>query len=89
MAAERILSELPQKKARLVTLEQKVAQLDLEDLDKESLCSAASATLSKLQEQLEMGYLHIQRKHAAIQTKASKYATMHEYHRLYIIYLCM
>ena len=55
-----------------------MAQLDLEDLDKESLCSAASATLSKLQEQLEMGYLHIQRKHAAIQTKASKYATMHE-----------
>ena len=56
-----------------------MAQLDLEDLDKESLCSAASATLSKFQEQLEMGYLHIQRKHsAAIQTKASKYATMHE-----------
>ena len=55
-----------------------MAQLDLEDLDKESLCSAASATLSKLQEQLKMGYLHIQRKHAAIQTKAIKYATMHE-----------
>ena len=50
MAAERILFELPQKKARLVTLEQKVAQLDLEDLDKESLCSAASATLSKLRD---------------------------------------
>ena len=46
-----------------------MAQLDLEDLDKESLCSAASATLSELQEQLEMGYLHIQQKHAAIQTK--------------------
>ena len=44
-----------------------MVQLDLEDLDKESLCSAASTTLSKLQEQLEMGYRHIQRKHAASQ----------------------
>ena len=64
-----------------------MVQLDLEDLDKESLCSAASTTLSKLQEQLEMGYRHIQRKHAASQNKEtitenkeSKYATMHEYH---------
>ena len=42
------------------------------DVDGELLKSAAAATLFKLQEQLEMGCLHMQRKHCAIQTRASE-----------------
>ena len=71
VAARKVFLELPRKKARLTSLEHKVTQLDIVDLDRESLCSAANATLCKLQEQVEMGYLQMQKKHAAIQTKAS------------------
>jgi hypothetical protein len=71
VAARKVVLELPRKKARLTSLEHKVTQLDIVDLDRESLCSAAKATLCKLQEQVEMGYLQMQKKHAAIQTKAT------------------
>jgi hypothetical protein len=71
VAATSILNDLSQKKARLISLERKVDELHLEDLEEESLRSAASATLNKLQEQLEMGYLLLQRKHSTIQTRAT------------------
>ena len=72
VAAKNVVDDLPMKKARLASLETKVADWDIGDLDRESLQTAANITLCKLQEQIEMGYLHIQRKHCAIQAKASK-----------------
>ena len=60
VVAKNVLNDLPVKKACLTYLERRVAELCLENLDKESLYSTVNATLSKLQEQLEMGYLQIQ-----------------------------
>ena len=72
VAAKNVVDDLPKRKARLASLETKVADWDIGDLDRESLQTAAHNTLCKLQEQIEMGYLHIQRKHCAIEAKASR-----------------
>ena len=70
-AVSSILLKLPQAQSRLQGLQRSLAERGVCDLDSESISVAATATLTRYQEQMEMLYLCIQRRQEEITNKAS------------------
>ena len=67
-----ILLNLPQAQSRLQDLQRSLAERGVRDLDSETISVAATAALTRYQEQMEMLYLSIQRRQEEITNKASK-----------------
>lgn len=70
-AVSSILLKLPQAQSRLQDLQHSLTERGVRDLDSKTITVAATAALTRYQEQMEMLYVCIQRRQEEIANKAS------------------